>query len=94
MKLLAHSRDIHLLVASDCAYKIEQRSLPLVTVTMDKATPRINAGMRQRFIGNTVRMVGKVVKINGNMAIIEASDQTQVQVTLNQACNAKVCMFF
>eukprot|EP00842_Homolaphlyctis_polyrhiza_P001700 jgi/Hompol1/2530/HPOL_006036-RA len=45
-------------------------------------TPRINSALLQKNTGGTVRLVGNIVGINQNYAIIETSDKGQVKIIL------------
>ena len=47
-----------------------------------EATPRINATLLERFSGQTVRIVGKVTSLRGDMATIDASGS--VDISLNR----------
>ncbi|RUP50400.1 hypothetical protein BC936DRAFT_139361 [Jimgerdemannia flammicorona] len=47
-----------------------------------EATPRINSELRSQYCGQIVRIVSKVIRIDGKIATIEAPDSTQVQVTM------------
>lgn len=42
---------------------------------------RINAGLLQKHIGQTVRLTAKVLKLNGETATVEASDGGQVSLS-------------
>ncbi|KAI7884151.1 replication factor A protein 3 [Mucor mucedo] len=50
---------------------------------MDKPTPRINSSLRDKYVGRTVRITGKLVSLSGNTAVIESTDKGQVLVHLN-----------
>ncbi|CDS07862.1 hypothetical protein LRAMOSA01811 [Lichtheimia ramosa] len=49
----------------------------------NKPTPRINSKLREKYVGTTVRISGKVVSFAGDTAVIEATDHGQVLVKLN-----------
>lgn len=36
---------------------------------MDKPTPRINSSLREKFVGQTVRVSGKLVSVSSNLFI-------------------------
>ncbi|KAI8878990.1 replication factor A protein 3 [Backusella circina FSU 941] len=50
---------------------------------MDKPTPRINSKLREKYVGRTIRITGKVVSFAGDTAVLSASDGGQVLVQLN-----------
>ncbi|CAO3680679.1 unnamed protein product [Umbelopsis ramanniana] len=50
---------------------------------MEKPTPRVNSNTLKNHVGHTVRVSGKVISLNGDNAIIEATDNGQIQVILN-----------
>ncbi|GAA5811209.1 hypothetical protein MFLAVUS_004640 [Mucor flavus] len=50
---------------------------------MDKPTPRINSGLREKYVGKTVRIIGKIVSLSGNTAVLNSTDHGQVLVHLN-----------
>ncbi|KAI8969182.1 replication factor A protein 3 [Mycotypha africana] len=50
---------------------------------MEKPTPRINSALREKYVGRVVRLIGKLVSLSGNTAVIESSDHGQVLVALN-----------
>ncbi|CEI97015.1 hypothetical protein RMCBS344292_11158 [Rhizopus microsporus] len=50
---------------------------------MEKPTPRVNSALREKYVGKTVRLVGKITSFSGNTAVLEASDHGQVLVNLN-----------
>ncbi|GAN10308.1 replication factor A protein 3 [Mucor ambiguus] len=50
---------------------------------MDKPTPRINSSLREKFVGQTVRVTGKLVSLSGNTAVLESTDHGQILVHLN-----------
>ncbi|KAK4046625.1 hypothetical protein OIO90_006495 [Microbotryomycetes sp. JL221] len=54
---------------------------------MDKPTPRINSGRMGDYIGQTVRITGKVVSRDGDTTTLELSDGGQVSVKLNRESN-------
>eukprot|EP01112_Ceratiomyxa_fruticulosa_P007770 TRINITY_DN2018_c0_g1_i2.p1 TRINITY_DN2018_c0_g1~~TRINITY_DN2018_c0_g1_i2.p1 ORF type:complete len:106 (-),score=22.22 TRINITY_DN2018_c0_g1_i2:164-481(-) len=47
-------------------------------------TPRVNKSYLSSFVGNTVRLVGKVINQNSGTAVLESSDHQQVQVYQQQ----------
>lgn len=51
---------------------------------MERPTPRINSKRMQFYIGQIVRMTGKMLRVNGDTAIIESSDGGQVEVRLSR----------
>ena len=48
---------------------------------MNDATPRITAAYLEQFIGKTVRVVGKVVQLRGETAIVDAGGQITVHLS-------------
>ncbi|KAI8988659.1 replication factor A protein 3 [Pilobolus umbonatus] len=50
---------------------------------MNKPTPRINSALREKYVGQTVRLVGQVLSFSADTAVIAASDGGQVLVKLN-----------
>ncbi|KAI9247603.1 replication factor A protein 3 [Helicostylum pulchrum] len=50
---------------------------------MDKPTPRINSSLREKYAGKTVRIIGKIVSLSGNTAVLNSTDHGQVLVHLN-----------
>lgn len=50
-------------------------------------TPRVNSTLLGQYQGKTVRLIGKVLKLEGETAIVEASDQGQVTIKLNRDSN-------
>ncbi|KAG7530718.1 hypothetical protein FFLO_04826 [Filobasidium floriforme] len=50
-------------------------------------TPRVNAARLAQYKSQTVRLTGKVVRMDGDTAIIEASDGGQVQIKLHREAN-------
>lgn len=50
---------------------------------MDKPTPRINSELREKYVGRTVRLTGKIVSLSGNSAVLNSTDNGQVLVHLN-----------
>ncbi|KAI9265229.1 replication factor A protein 3 [Phascolomyces articulosus] len=50
---------------------------------MDKPTPRINSALRENYVEQTVRIVGKIQSFNGETAVIVASDQGHCMVKVN-----------
>ncbi|KAI8388674.1 replication factor A protein 3 [Radiomyces spectabilis] len=50
---------------------------------MDKPTPRINSQLRENYVGQTVRVVGKVLSFSGDTAVLEATDGGQILVKVN-----------
>lgn len=53
---------------------------------MDVSTIYVNSSNLNNFIGTTVRLVGKVLKVNDNLAMIESTDGGQITVTMNKVC--------
>lgn len=51
-----------------------------------EATPRINARYLETFSGRTVRVLGKVVSLRGEMATIEANGGINVHLNRVGAC--------
>ncbi|KAJ3039296.1 hypothetical protein HK097_002876, partial [Rhizophlyctis rosea] len=51
------------------------------------ATPRVNSAHLANFRGKTVRLVGRVLAVNGSNAILEAGDQGQVTVNFVMSGN-------
>ncbi|KAH9923936.1 replication factor A protein 3 [Epithele typhae] len=51
----------------------------------DHRSPRVNKALLAKYIGQTVRLVGKVISANGDTAIVQASDEGQVEVQLLNA---------
>ncbi|KZO94246.1 replication factor A protein 3 [Calocera viscosa TUFC12733] len=51
---------------------------------MDRPTPRINSKRMQYYVGQVVRMTGKMLRVNGDTAIIESTDGGQVEVRLSR----------
>ncbi|GAA5915881.1 hypothetical protein JCM6882_001748 [Rhodosporidiobolus microsporus] len=50
---------------------------------MDRPTPRVNAAkLAECSAGQTVRLIGKVISLDDNQALLEASDGGQVTVKL------------
>ncbi|KAJ1980259.1 hypothetical protein H4R33_005524 [Dimargaris cristalligena] len=49
---------------------------------MEKPTPRVNSALLPNYINHSVRIVGKVIQIQGNKAVLEASDHGKVLVNL------------
>ncbi|ORY97765.1 replication factor A protein 3 [Syncephalastrum racemosum] len=50
---------------------------------MEKPTPRINSALREQYVDQTVRIIGKVSTFKDDMAVLETSDKGQVLVHLN-----------
>merc|ERR1712070_140530 len=50
---------------------------------MEKPTPRVNSSLREKYVGKTVRLIGKTVSFNGNTAVLEATDNGHVLITIN-----------
>ncbi len=46
-------------------------------------SPRVNGALLERYVGHTVRLVGKVSNTSNGKATIEASDRRNVQVYMN-----------
>ncbi|KAI8097745.1 replication factor A protein 3 [Halteromyces radiatus] len=51
---------------------------------MEKPTPRINSQLREKYVGSTVRIAGKVVSFSGDTAVMNATDGGQVLVKLTK----------
>ncbi|TIA89471.1 hypothetical protein E3P99_02058 [Wallemia hederae] len=51
---------------------------------MDVSTIYVNSSNLNNFIGTTVRLVGKVLKVNENVAMLESTDGGQISVTMNR----------
>ncbi|EJU02469.1 replication factor A protein 3 [Dacryopinax primogenitus] len=51
---------------------------------MDRPTPRINSKRMQYYVGQVVRMTGKLLRVNGDTAIIESTDGGNVEVRLSR----------
>lgn len=49
-----------------------------------EATPRINANYLEKFTNQTVRVIGKVTSLRGDMATIDAKGS--VNIILNRVC--------
>ncbi|CDZ96329.1 RPA3 [Phaffia rhodozyma] len=47
-------------------------------------TPRVNSALLNEYRGKTVRLTCKIIKLNGDTAVVEASDQGQVDLHLNR----------
>ncbi|KAK9895559.1 replication factor A protein 3 [Cystobasidium minutum MCA 4210] len=54
---------------------------------MAMKTPRVNSAMLSQLQGRTVRLTGKVVRLEGDTAILECSDNGNVTVKLNRDSN-------
>ncbi|KAL7416412.1 replication factor A protein 3-domain-containing protein [Mrakia frigida] len=65
------------------SHPFPSRPSPLYS-TMSVVTQRVNSAMLGDFRGKTVRLTAKVVKLNGDTAIVEASDKGQVDLHLNR----------
>ncbi|CAO0794730.1 unnamed protein product [Mucor circinelloides] len=50
---------------------------------MEKPTARINSALREKFVGQTVRVSGKMISLSGNTAVVESTDNGQILVHLN-----------
>ncbi|KAI9258504.1 replication factor A protein 3 [Sporodiniella umbellata] len=50
---------------------------------MEKPTPRVNSNLREKYVGKTVRLIGKTVSFSANTAVLEATDNGHVLVKLN-----------
>ena len=56
----------------------------MTTTTDPTSCLRVNSGMLRQFVGKTVILPAKVVSMTGMLAVVEAADQGQVTVHLNQ----------
>ncbi|ORY70602.1 replication factor A protein 3 [Leucosporidium creatinivorum] len=54
---------------------------------MERPTPRVNSARLQDHIGKTVRLIGKVISLEGESALLETSDSGQVTVKLSRTSN-------
>ncbi|KDE07463.1 hypothetical protein MVLG_02327 [Microbotryum lychnidis-dioicae p1A1 Lamole] len=55
---------------------------------MERPTPRVNSvGLSQMGAGKVVRVVGKVISLDGDYAVLELSDGGQVRVKLSRSAN-------
>ncbi|KAK4702032.1 replication factor A3, partial [Phenoliferia sp. Uapishka_3] len=60
---------------------------------MDRPTPRVNSSLLEKYgqpnssSGDPIRITGKVERLDGNSAVIEASDQGHVTVKLSPEAN-------
>ncbi|KAJ1967036.1 hypothetical protein H4R35_006829 [Dimargaris xerosporica] len=54
---------------------------------MEKPTPRVNSGMLPQYTNTSVRLVGKVLQVQGTKAVLEASDHGKVTIDLMPANN-------
>ncbi|EEB08564.1 DNA replication factor A subunit Ssb3 [Schizosaccharomyces japonicus yFS275] len=50
---------------------------------MDRPTPRINAKLLDQFVGRTVRVVGKVISVQGRSATIDSNGTVNMQLTMD-----------
>ncbi|CAO3657877.1 unnamed protein product [Umbelopsis vinacea] len=50
---------------------------------MEKPTPRVNSATIKDHVGHVVRVTGKVISLNGETALLEATDNGQIEVALN-----------
>ncbi|KAH9939561.1 replication factor A protein 3 [Amylocystis lapponica] len=48
----------------------------------EHASPRVNAVHFPNFVGRTARLTGKVIRVNGDVAMIESPDGKEVEVRL------------
>ncbi|KDQ13292.1 hypothetical protein BOTBODRAFT_372308 [Botryobasidium botryosum FD-172 SS1] len=49
---------------------------------MEHRTPRVNSARMTSYLGQTVRLTVKVIKLQGSTALVETSDGGQVEVKL------------
>ncbi|OZJ02002.1 hypothetical protein BZG36_04867 [Bifiguratus adelaidae] len=49
---------------------------------MEKPTPRVNSAQLPSHVGQTVRLVGKVISFTGDIGVLESSDKGQVKENL------------
>lgn len=49
---------------------------------MEKPTPLINSSMLGQYVGQTVRIVGKVHKVTGNTLLMQTSDLGNVEIAM------------
>ncbi|GAA5956930.1 hypothetical protein JCM21900_006710 [Sporobolomyces salmonicolor] len=55
---------------------------------MDRPTPRVNSARLAEYTnGKIVRLIGKVINLDGETAILEAADGGQVTVRLSKVSN-------
>ncbi|ORZ31435.1 replication factor A protein 3-domain-containing protein [Catenaria anguillulae PL171] len=72
-------------MSATTTYQLESASSSTMTTSSDPSSClRVNSGMLQQFVGKTVLLPGKVLSISGMQATIQAADQGQVIVHLNQ----------
>ncbi|CAO3704054.1 unnamed protein product [Rhizopus stolonifer] len=50
---------------------------------MEKPTPRVNSSLREKYVGKTVRLIGKTISFNANTAVLEATDNGHVLININ-----------
>ncbi|KAI0729841.1 replication factor A protein 3 [Fomitopsis betulina] len=50
----------------------------------ENVSPRVNAARLAQYIGRTVRLTGKVIRSQGDVAILQAPDGGEVSVKLNR----------
>jgi len=54
---------------------------------MENTSPRVNSALLPKYIGRTVRLTCKVIKLQGDNAIVQAADGGQVTVKLLRDSN-------
>ena len=47
----------------------------------NEQTPRVNSALLERFVGQTVRLVGKVAQLRGETATLDSSGNVLVHMT-------------
>lgn len=86
MTKIAKARDLRVFTndASQSAQPLSQLRVDQVFVSqnMDESTPRINASYLENFQGSRVRLVGKVVQLRGDTAVVDSGGQ--ITLVLNR----------
>ncbi|KAG9005510.1 hypothetical protein FRB94_001516 [Tulasnella sp. JGI-2019a] len=54
---------------------------------MESVTPRVNSALMAKYVGRTVRLTCKIIKLQGETAIVQAADGGQVTVKLLRDSN-------
>ncbi|KIO32736.1 hypothetical protein M407DRAFT_95526 [Tulasnella calospora MUT 4182] len=54
---------------------------------MEHSTPRVNSALLPKYVGRTVRLTCKIIKLQGETAIVKAPDEGQVTVKLTMDSN-------
>lgn len=57
------------------------------TIIMEHSTPRVNSALLPKYVGRTVRLTCKIIKLQGETAIVKAPDEGQVTVKLTMDSN-------